>query len=53
MELRYCRRNANAIYSRAKFVYEAVTIKQDPLMVKNCCDFSALEAACIEYSKTY
>ena len=49
MELQYCRRNAKAIYSRAKFVYEAVTVKKDPLMVKNCCDFTALEAACAEY----
>ena len=52
MELQYCRRNAKAIYSRAKFVYEAVTIKKDPLMVKNCCDFSTLETACAEYTKT-
>ena len=52
MELQYCRRNANAIYSRAKFVYESVTIKKDLLMVKNCCDFNILEAACAEYVKT-
>ena len=50
MELQYCRRNANALYSRAKFVYEAVTIKKDPLMVKNCCIFNVLEAACAEWS---
>ena len=51
MELQYCRKNANAIYSRARFVYESVTIKNDPLMVKNCCDFKTLEAACAEYVK--
>jgi protein AbiQ len=51
MELQYCRRNAKAIYSRARFVYDAVTVKQDPLMVKNCCDFKKLEAACAEYVK--
>jgi len=51
MELQYCRRNANAIFSRARFVYNAVAVKKDPLMVKNCCDFKALEAACAEYSK--
>ena len=51
MELQYCRRNANAIYSRARFVYDSVTVKKDPLMVKNCCDFKKLEAACAEYSK--
>ena len=49
MELRFCRRNANAIYSRARFVYDAVTVKKDPLMLKNCCDFKTLEAACAEY----
>ena len=51
MELQFCRRNTNAIYSRAKFVYEAVTIKKDPLMIKNCCDFIVLENACSEYAK--
>ena len=51
MELRFCRRNANAIYSRARFVYDSVTMKKDPLMVKNCCDFKVLEAACAEYVK--
>ena len=51
MELRFCRKNATAIYSKAKFVYEAVTIKKDPLMVKNCCDFKKLEIACAEYIK--
>jgi protein AbiQ len=49
MELQFCRRNANAIFSRARFVYESVTIKKDPFMVKNCCDFTVLEAACVEY----
>lgn len=52
MELQFCRRNANAIYSRAGFVYNAVTVKKDPLMVKNCCDFKKLETACAEYSKS-
>ena len=51
MELRFCRRNANAIYSRARFVYDAVTMKKDPLMLKNCCDFKSLEAACAEYRR--
>ena len=51
MELRFCRRNTNAIYSRARFVYDAVTVKKDPLMVKNCCDFKELEAACANYAK--
>jgi protein AbiQ len=49
MELQFCRKNANAIYSKAKFVYNSVTEKKDPLMVKNCCDFKALENACAKY----
>jgi protein AbiQ len=49
MELQYCRKNANAIYSRARFVYDAVTLKQDPLMIKNCCNFKKLETACANY----
>jgi len=49
MELRFCRRNASAIYSRARFVYDAATVKKDPLMLKICCDFKSLEAACAEY----
>jgi len=51
MELQYCRRNAKTIYSRAKFVYDSVTVKKDPLMLKNCCDFKILEIACSEYIK--
>jgi protein AbiQ len=45
-------KNANAIHSRARFVYNAVTVKKDPLMVKNCCDFLKLEAACAKYIPT-
>lgn len=52
MELQFCRKNANAIHSRARFVYNAVTAKKDPLMVKNCCDFKKLENACAEYVTT-
>jgi protein AbiQ len=51
MEIQYCRRNAAAIYSRARFVYDAVTVKKDPLMIKNCCDFNALEVACAKYTE--
>jgi len=51
MELQFCRRNAKAIYSKARFVYDSVTVKKDPLMLKNCCDFHALEAACAQYVK--
>ncbi|GHS85062.1 hypothetical protein AGMMS49957_00340 [Synergistales bacterium] len=50
LEVRFCNRNKDAIFSRARFVYNAVTIKKDPLMVKNCCDFKALEVACERYA---
>ncbi|MDR1736947.1 MAG: type III toxin-antitoxin system ToxN/AbiQ family toxin [Oscillospiraceae bacterium] len=52
-ELNYCKRNSSAIYRTAKFVYNTVTENKDPVMVKNCCDFKKLEAACAEYCKTY
>jgi hypothetical protein len=38
-ELRFCNRNADYIRERAKIIYEAVTVKKIPMMVKNCCDF--------------
>jgi hypothetical protein len=28
-----------------------VAVKKDELMVRNCCDFKALEAACAEYAE--
>jgi protein AbiQ len=49
-ELQFCRKNAAAIFSRARYVYNSVVVKKDPLMVKNCCDFKALETACAEYA---
>ena len=52
MELQFCRKNASKVYSKAKFVYESVTKKRDPLMIKNCCNFTVLENACIEYAKS-
>ncbi|MCL2088718.1 MAG: type III toxin-antitoxin system ToxN/AbiQ family toxin [Oscillospiraceae bacterium] len=51
-ELQYCRKNAKAIFRVAKFVYNSVVNKKDPLMIKNCCDFKKLESACDEYMKT-
>jgi len=50
-ELQFCRKNAKAIYRLAKFVYNTVAENKDPIMVKNCCDFKKLEAACAEYSQ--
>jgi protein AbiQ len=49
-ELRFCNKNADYIRSRAKFIYDAVAIKKIPFMIKNCCDFLKLEAACADYS---
>jgi protein AbiQ len=51
IELRYINRNVGAILTRARYVYNSVVVKKDPAMVKNCCDFKALEAACAEYTK--
>jgi protein AbiQ len=47
----YCNKHSNAVFRTARYVYNAVTLKKDPLMIKNCCDFKALEAACAEYAK--
>jgi len=51
-ELRFCNRNADYIRERAEAIYNSVTVKKIPMMVKNCCDFKALEIACAEYVKT-
>jgi hypothetical protein len=51
LELRYINQNATAIFTRARYVYQSVVQKKDPAMVKNCCDFKALEAACAEYER--
>ncbi|MCL1808385.1 MAG: type III toxin-antitoxin system ToxN/AbiQ family toxin [Clostridiales bacterium] len=48
-ELQYCQKNSKAIYRLAKFVYNTVVNNMDPIMVKNCCNFKKLEAACAEY----
>ncbi|MCL2513750.1 MAG: type III toxin-antitoxin system ToxN/AbiQ family toxin [Oscillospiraceae bacterium] len=50
-ELRFCLKNAKAIFRQAKYVYNTVVKEKDPLMIKNCCDFKKLEAACEEYGK--
>jgi protein AbiQ len=53
MELRYINRNATAIFTRAKYVYNSVVVKKEPGMIKNCCDFKPLEAACAAYAKEH
>jgi protein AbiQ len=55
-ELNYCRTNAKAIFSTAKFVYDAFTNvnhEMHSLMVKNCCDFKLLEAKSVEFIRDY
>ena len=49
LELRFCQRNANAIHRTAKHIHNIVVNGKDPMMAKNCCDFSKLELACIKY----
>jgi len=51
LELRFCRKNEKAIRRMARHIHNSVTNGKDPIMAKNCCDFSKLEAACSEYSK--
>jgi len=53
LELRYCRRNSKPIRRLAKFVYNTVVENKDPIMVRNCCNFKKLEAACAEYSRSF
>jgi protein AbiQ len=50
-ELSFCQKNSKIIYRTAKFIYNMVIGNKDPIMAKNCCNFLALEAACIEYVK--
>jgi len=49
LELRYCRKNAKSIHRRAKHIYNTVVNNKDPMMVKNCCDFSKIESVCSNY----
>lgn len=51
-ELRFCNKNADYIRQRAKIIYDAVTEKKNPFMMKNCCDFIALETACCRYKQS-
>jgi protein AbiQ len=51
LEPRYINRNATAVFTRARYVYQLAVQKKDSVMVKNCCDFKALEDACAEYER--
>lgn len=51
LELRFCQKNAKAIYRMAKHIHNTVVNGKDLIMIKNCCDFSKLEQACADYSK--
>ena len=50
LELRFCRKNEKAIRRMAKHIYNSVVNVKDPIMVKNCCNFSKLETACANYN---
>jgi protein AbiQ len=52
-ELQFCNRNAEHIRQRAKSIYDTVLSGRNLVMIKNCCNFKVLEAACAEYEKEY
>ena len=49
MELQYCLKNAQAIFSRVNFVYNSTVIKKDPLVMKHCCDFKIFEKGLVQH----
>jgi protein AbiQ len=51
-ELRFCNDNVEQILRRAEKIYADVVIEKNPFVMKNCCDFVALESACAEYVKS-
>ena len=44
-ELQFCRRNTQAIFRTAKYVYNTIIERKDSVIVKSCCDFKILENA--------
>jgi len=52
LELRFCRKNEKAIRRMAKYIHNTVVNGKDPIVAKNCCDFSKLETACSNYTLT-
>jgi hypothetical protein len=51
LELQFCRKNEDAILRKANRVHRDVVIRKDSVLVKSCCNFTALETACDEYQK--
>lgn len=48
-ELNYCNRNYNKIVEKAIYIYEQVTLGNNPNLTKVCCDFKLLEQKLSEY----
>jgi hypothetical protein len=51
-ELDFCRKKQGAFSRLAKHIHSQVVIEKNPLMIKNCCDFEALEKICDKYVAT-
>jgi len=49
----FCLKNADRIIEKAKHIYQSVKTKNDPILVKHCCDFDVLEKAYRSYCITY
>ena len=48
-QLKYCQKNKNIIYTRAKKTYEKATSGKNDFYEKVCCDFRRLESAQNQY----
>ncbi|PMM01869.1 hypothetical protein BCT63_18360 [Vibrio kanaloae] len=49
LQQQFLRKNSERFVKKAMRLYELVTVKKVPGLVKNCCDFKALEAARAAY----
>lgn len=52
-EYRFCNSNEDRIRKRALSIYRGVVYKRDPMLVKHCCDFKALEVAMANYIRKH
>lgn len=48
-EYKYCNQHEDEILDKAQYIYKSVTQDKNPLMIKNCCNFTKLEAAYDRY----
>jgi len=48
-EYRFCNKNKDAIYKKARYVYKRVVSGHDEFMTNLCCNFKLLETKCAEY----